>query len=65
MDQHKFKTLKEIADFFFQDYPQEDLLAFVEDSLIDDEENDTPISNIGRNVIFVSMKSFIDCLHQE
>lgn len=65
VDQHKFKTLKEIADFFFQDYPQEDLLAFVEDSLIDDEENDTPISNIGRNVIFVSMKSFIDCLHQE
>ncbi len=62
VDQNKFKTLKEIADHFFKDYPQEDLLAFVEDALTEDEEY--LISNIGRNVIFVSMKSFIDVLHK-
>lgn len=62
VDQAKYKTMKEIADFFFQDYGQEDLLAFVEDALTEDEEYE--ISNIGRNVIFVSMKSFIDVLNQ-
>lgn len=60
VDQNKFKTLKEIADHFFTDYNQEDLLAFVEDALVEDEEYE--ISNIGRNVIFVSMKSLIDAL---
>ncbi len=58
VDENKFKTMKEIADHFFSGYNQEDLLAFVEDALMEDEEYE--ISNIGRNVIFVSMKSFID-----
>jgi hypothetical protein len=61
VDHAKFKTMKEIADHFFQGFEQEDLLAFVEDALMEDEEYE--ISNIGRNVIFVSMKSFIDVLH--
>ncbi|GLR18982.1 hypothetical protein GCM10007940_35980 [Portibacter lacus] len=61
VDAKKFKTLKEIADYFFEDYEQEDLLAFVEDALGEDEEYE--VSKIGRNVIFVSMKSFIDVLH--
>lgn len=60
VDQKRHKTLKEIADYFFDGYGQEDLLAFVEDALMEDEEYE--ISNIGRNVIFVSMKSFIDVL---
>lgn len=58
VDQNRFKTIKEIADHFFDGYLQEDLLAFVEDALMVDDEYE--ISNIGRNVIFVSMKSFID-----
>lgn len=62
VDQNKYRNLKEIADHFFVDYPQEDLLAFVEDALTEDEEYD--ISNIGRNVIFVSMKTLIDILTQ-
>ena len=60
VDQHKFKEMNEIADHFFAGFIQEDLLAFVEDALMEDEEYE--ISKIGRNVIFVSMKSFIDVL---
>jgi len=60
VDQHKFKEMKEIADHFFTNFSQEDLLAFVEDALMEDEEYE--ISKIGRNVIFVSMKSLIDIL---
>ncbi len=63
VDRSKFKSMKEIADHFFDGYAQEDLLAFVEDALGEDEEYQ--ISNIGRNVIFVSMKSFIDVLAQQ
>lgn len=63
VDRLKLKETKAIADHFFMDYEQEDLLAFVEDALMEDEEYQ--ISNIGRNVIFVSMKSFIDVLHQQ
>lgn len=60
VDQNKFKIMKEIADHFFTGYGQEDLLAFVEDALMEDEEYE--LSKIGRNVIFVSMKSIIDIL---
>lgn len=63
VDRLKLKSTKQIADHFFEDYKQEDLLAFVEDALMEDEEYQ--ISGIGRNVIFVSMKSFIDVLHQQ
>lgn len=62
VDAQKFKTMKEIADHFFQDHPQEDLLAFVEDTLVEDEEYS--ISNIGRNVIFVSMTTLIRCFQE-
>lgn len=62
VDQARYKTMKEIADHFFNGFKQEDLLAFVEDALMEDEEYS--LSNIGRNVIFVSMKSMIDALDQ-
>ena len=45
---------------FFQDYPQEDLLAFVEDSLESDE--DIEVSPAGRELIFVACKTLIDAL---
>ncbi len=47
---------------FFEDYPQEDLLAFVEDSLESDE--DVTVSAAGREMIFVACKSLIDALHK-
>jgi hypothetical protein len=50
----------EMADTFFTDFEQEDLLAFVEDTLIPDE--DDFITPVGRKVLFISLKSIIDVL---
>jgi hypothetical protein len=55
------KSTKRAIDFFFENYPQEDLLAFVEDSLGDDEE--VVITNVGIEMIMVTAKSLIDTLH--
>lgn len=46
-------------DLFFTDYPQEDLLALVEDALCDDEE-DMVVTPEGRDLILVTLKSLID-----
>jgi hypothetical protein len=56
------RRFKERMDVFFEDYPQEDLLAFVEDSLVDEEE--TLVTKEGREPLFVLLKSIIDCLHK-
>lgn len=49
-------------DQFFINYPQEDLLALVEDSVTPDE--DSEISAVGAEIIFISCKSWIDCLDE-
>lgn len=49
-------------DSFFKDYPQEDLLALVEDSIQQDEDN--IVTPVGREIIFVACESIIDTLHQ-
>lgn len=54
----KTKQLRDRWTPFFDQYPQEDLLAFVEDALEPDEESQ--ITNEGREFIFVSLKSVID-----
>jgi hypothetical protein len=51
---------RERVSFFFDGYAEEDLLAFVEDALIEDEE--TPVTKEGREALFVSLKSVIDVL---
>lgn len=56
------RRFKERMDVFFKDYPQEDLLAFVEDSLIDDE--DGLVTKEGKEPLFVLLKTIIDCLHK-
>jgi len=56
----KAKKWSEVADAFFKDYGQEDLLAFVEDMLAPDEEGESEISELGREVIFITAKSYID-----
>lgn len=43
---------------FFEDYSQEDLLAFTEDVLLDDD--DQIVSGIGREAIFITAKTVID-----
>lgn len=52
----------ERVDVFFIDYPQEDLLAFVEDALAYDEDDE--ITKEGRGFIFVALKTVIDCLNK-
>lgn len=51
---------RERMNVFFENYSQEDLLAFVEDALIDDE--DAFISKEGREPLFVTLKTVIDAL---
>ena len=53
----KFKSK---LDVFFENYDQEDLLAFVEDAL--EIEEDDFLTPVGREIIFVSMKTLIDLL---
>lgn len=53
------RRFHERLDIFFQDYSQEDLLAFVEDALSDVE--DGMVTKEGREAIFIAVKSIIDC----
>jgi len=50
----------EAVDVFFENYKEEDLLAFLEDSLVELEEDD--ISEIAKEFIFISCKSYIDSI---
>ena len=61
LNQSKERRFHERISSFFQDYPQEDLLAFAEDALAFDEE-DNFITAEGREYMFVALKSVIDCL---
>ncbi|MCB0570760.1 MAG: hypothetical protein KDC66_13385 [Phaeodactylibacter sp.] len=61
MEQSRAKDFHQRLGLFFQGYPQEDLLAFVEDALAEDEEDDI-VTPEGREAIFISLKTAIDCL---
>lgn len=58
--QTKQGSFKEKLDIFFEGTPQEDLLAFIEDSLFYDEDN--AISKIGREPMFIALKTIVDVL---
>ena len=62
VEEKGLKQFKAIADHAFEGYPHEDLLAFIEDALIEDEEYE--ISDLARNVIFISAKTIIDSFHK-
>lgn len=59
---HIKKSVTHALDVFFENYFQEDLLAFVEDSLQPDE--DAEVSPAGAEIILVTAKSIIDTLDQ-
>jgi hypothetical protein len=50
---------KERIDVFFESTDQEDLLAFLEDAMHEDEES--PVTKEGREPMFVLLKSVLDC----
>lgn len=53
------KKFRDRMDVFFKDYFQEDLLAFVEDSLSEEDEEEL-VTKVGREPMFVALKSIID-----
>ncbi len=55
------KRFRERMTVFFDNSAQEDLLAFVEDTLTEDDE-DSIVTKEGREPIFVAMKTVIDVL---
>ena len=58
----KGKDFRDRITIFFENYPQEDLLAFAEDALEEDEEN--LITAEGREYLFVMLKTIIDTFHK-
>jgi hypothetical protein len=58
----KGKTFRDRLNVFFDKTDQEDLLAFIEDSLIDDEDEPDPITDEGREFLFMTLKTVVDCL---
>lgn len=58
----KGKVFRDRITIFFENYPQEDLLAFVEDALEEDEEE--LITKEGRDYLFVMLKTIIDAFDE-
>jgi len=58
------KNFRARLDAFFEGTPQEDLLAFAEEAVLEDEEDggDALVTKEGREPIFVAMKTVIDVL---
>ncbi len=59
----KGKEFRDRITPFFENYPQEDLLAFAEDAL--EEDDDNIITAEGREYLFVMLKTIIDTFHQQ
>jgi hypothetical protein len=60
LQQSSAKAFHKRIDPFFDNFPQEDLLAFIEDTLAPDEES--PITQTGREPLFVAAKAILDAL---
>lgn len=56
------KNFSNVLDTFFNGYPQEDLLALVEDAITAD--SDTPITIVGAEIVFVACKTMIDTMNE-
>ena len=62
----KSTSFEKSKDILFEDYEEEDLLAFIEDLITndenEDENEDEEISDVGKEIIFLNAKSYIDTL---
>jgi hypothetical protein len=54
------KTLSQKMDVFFKDYPEEELLVFIEDLCADEEEED--ITGPGAELMVIGLKTIADAL---
>ena len=52
------KQFRDRLNVFFEKTSQEDLLAFIEDSLLEEEEE--LVTKVGREPMFIALKSIID-----
>jgi hypothetical protein len=57
----KSKTFRDKVTPFFDNTDQEDLLAFVEDSLVVEEDEEI-ITTVGREVLFLTLCTVVQCL---
>ena len=57
------KKFRDRLNPFFENAPQEDLLAFAEDAVLEDEDDpDALVTKEGREPIFVALKTMVDVL---
>ncbi len=54
------KDFRRRLDSFFEATEQEDLLAFLEDALVEDD--DAAITEVGRDLLFIGLKTVMDCI---
>lgn len=59
----KERSFRKRLDVFFAETEQEDLLAFIEDALLDDSD-ETGVAPEAREPIFIYLKSIVDCFHE-
>ena len=59
-ESQKAKDIRSRMDPFFEDYPEEDLLAFIEDLCVDEEEEF--FTEDGMKVMVLGMKTIVDVL---
>ncbi len=62
LNETKARKFNDKLDVFFDKYPQEDLLAFVEDALVDGEDDDAFVTKEGKELLFIGLKTTIDAL---
>ncbi len=63
LEASKAKKFRERLDVFFEETTQEDLLAFAEEAVLEDEDDpESLVTKEGREPIFVAVKTVIDVL---
>ncbi|MCI5081058.1 MAG: hypothetical protein MRY78_05170, partial [Saprospiraceae bacterium] len=63
IEEVKSKVFRERLNVFFEDSEQEDLLAFAEDMLTLEDQDE--LTEEGREPMFIALKSMVDCLLTE
>lgn len=62
MEDVKATTFRDRMSIFFDDTEQEDVLAFIEDSLVEDEDDEPIVTKVGREPMFLGLKTVADVL---